>query len=225
VGLSLHPQAQPEASLGEGNTSNDSQVRRCRVHDVGHRPPPAACRRVPNMQTFLHTLAYKAPATVTSIEAGKDLPKGAQSVAGMLGAAGRRSSNRHGRGLPWNAWGQWTGDGGSETVFEMSEEVARLVWRWPGHATGGWSRRSLGALHHRRLRVVCPRASSPRIAMGARLGTCARRFVSPSLAQDPRPAKRSRLRHRSRIGYRTLICSAIQSTSCVRSSTAHPSGE
>lgn len=82
----------------------------------------------PNMQTFLKLLAEKAPGTVSSIEAGKDLPKGAQSVAGMLGAAGRRALNRHGRGLPWRAWGQDTANHqGSETIFEMSQEVAAAI--------------------------------------------------------------------------------------------------
>jgi hypothetical protein len=81
----------------------------------------------PNMQAFLRVLADKAPSTVTTTEAGKDLPKGAQSVAGMLGAAGRRSSGRHGRGLPWRKWYQPTDNQGSETVFEMSEEVAAAI--------------------------------------------------------------------------------------------------
>jgi len=81
----------------------------------------------PNMRAFIRVLVDKAPGTVTSTEAGKDLPKGAQSVAGMLGAAGRRSSGRHGRGLPWKKWGQPTDNQGSETVFEMSEEVAAAI--------------------------------------------------------------------------------------------------
>ncbi len=79
------------------------------------------------MRAFIRVLVDKAPGTVTSTEAGKDLPKGAQSVAGMLGAAGRRSSGRHGRGLPWKKWGQPTDNQGSETVFEMSEEVAAAI--------------------------------------------------------------------------------------------------
>jgi len=81
----------------------------------------------PHMKEFLRVLANKAPSTVTTTEAGKDLPKGAQSVAGMLGAAGRRSSGRHGRGLPWRKWYQPTDSHGSETVFEMSEEVAAAI--------------------------------------------------------------------------------------------------
>lgn len=81
-----------------------------------------------NMQTFLRSLAEQSPGTLTSTEAGKDLPKGAQSVAGMLGAAGRRAANRHGRGFPWAAWAQPTDDhGGSETVFKMPEGVAKVI--------------------------------------------------------------------------------------------------
>ncbi len=82
----------------------------------------------PNMQVFLRLLAERWPETVTSTEAGKDLPKGAQSVAGMLGAAARRAWNHHDRVLPWESWWQPTDDrGGTETVFKMPEEVAKLI--------------------------------------------------------------------------------------------------
>jgi hypothetical protein len=82
----------------------------------------------PNMQAFLRDLAERSPATMTSTEAGKNLPRGAQSVAGMLGAAARRAWNHHNRPLPWNSWWQSTDDGGgTETVFEMTEEVAKAI--------------------------------------------------------------------------------------------------
>lgn len=102
--------------------------------DEGHEPWDAESLRrfykesSPNMQTFLCQLAERSPGTITSTEAGKDLPKGAQSVAGMLGAAARRAWNRHDRVMPWNSWWQPTDDHrGTETVFEMPEEVATAI--------------------------------------------------------------------------------------------------
>lgn len=69
--------------------------------------------------------------STNEIAAELGLSKGAQSVAGMAGALGRRVSNRYQRGLPWTA--RWRHidaadpDKGTETLISLPTWIADVI--------------------------------------------------------------------------------------------------
>jgi hypothetical protein len=84
-----------------------------------------------NMRAALDYLAERGDQDVTSNELAKvlHLPKGAASVAGMIGAFARRCWSRYDRYLPWTSRWQYIDEqaGTTETVFRMPEPVAEVL--------------------------------------------------------------------------------------------------
>lgn len=84
-----------------------------------------------NMRDALDYMAARGGQEVTTNELATalDLPKGAASVAGMIGAFARRCWNRYERYLPWESWWQpiAADEGRTETVFVMPAEVASVL--------------------------------------------------------------------------------------------------
>ena len=88
----------------------------------------------PKQRKFLEYLAHHAGKDVTSREASEalGLGKGPKSLAGMLGGMAKRAKNRYTEAaLPWDKRWQWIDESdesiGSETVFQMSAEVAEII--------------------------------------------------------------------------------------------------